>query len=689
MRCISLRSLVLTIAALATLAAGPIAAADETPQLPSEIRVKASGSAATTNQDVAQEPAPAVISAKPADRLPTPAKRRPGAGLKPVDSGASPLVPPPPANPRAGDAAAKPKAADESLRPIPDPLEGAPASIETASFKGVVPGVSTAEVVEKAWGKPKQSTRVDGAPVQLYSVEPFRRVEVHYAEGKVSSVVIRFERPFPADGVAKQLDLAAVRAVLVSNEMGEALGLSYPERGVVLSLEAGTEPGKASMKVSQIILEPISAEPFVLRAETTLRTRYDLSRRDLEQALKLEPGNARAHWLHARVLAATEQHEKAMAAAAEAVRLDPGNAQFRVTHAQTLAEVGRFSEAAEEAQRAVQTSQNRPHINAQATSLMGDLTASGPKPDFRKALSLHAQAIQLADPLSSDRHPAIRVAAKEAMVDAYLGAAHDIAWGEWKEKPKAVTKWLERAVSVADDLVTNEGSSQEQLFRVYARALGAYVGVRGGIDPGPTIAAVIDTGDKLIAAARDPGHKAQLQWELGMALYDAVQICQMRGDHEAALKHGQAAAAYLAKANEANASPTTSFLLGRLYFRLGTIHALRDHDHKAAVVWFDKAAPLLEGASPEALAADLGRHGESFVGMGVSYWEAGQREKAVALTQKGIKWMEQAVKQGTLDNSALAVPYGNLASMHRKLGAADKAEHYQEMASRVKAEKLK
>ena len=84
-----------------------------------------------------------------------------------------------------------------------------------------------------------------------------------------------------------------------------------------------------------------------------------------------------------------------------------------------------------------------------------------------------------------DPHPAIRVAAKEVLVDAHLGAAHDIAWGEWKEKPKAVARWLERAAAVADDVVDNEGGSQEQLFRVYARALAAYVGVRGGIDPEP------------------------------------------------------------------------------------------------------------------------------------------------------------------------------------------------------------
>ena len=51
--------------------------------------------------------------------------------------------------------------------------------------------------------------------------------------------------------------------------------------------------------------------------------------------------------------------------------------------------------------------------------------------------------------------------------------------------------------------------------------------------------------------------------------------------------------------------------------------------------------------------------------------------------------MEQAVKDGVMESSSLAVPYGNLAAMHRQLGALDKANHYQELASRVKEEKLK
>ena len=68
---------------------------------------------------------------------------------------------------------------------------------------------------------------------------------------------------------------------------------------------------------------------------------------------------------------------------------------------------------------------------------------------------------------------------------------------------------------------------------------------------------------------------------------------------------------------------------------------------------------------------------------------SGDRQKAVLLTEKGIRWMERAAKQGTLDRSSLAVPYSNLAAMHRKLGADDQAKHFQEMAARIKSEKLK
>ena len=441
MRCKYLRAIAFTAAILGVLVCR-FAAADDGGQPSSTPSL---GEAMASDSEAS--------SAKPATSVPTLARRRTDADTPPAE-----LTP---KGEPAGESAAssespveksKEKPAAERLEPVPDQLGSDSVAVEAASFKGVTPGVSTKEDVEKAWGKPKDVSQKSGAVVQLYSIAPFNRLEVNYAGEKVSSIVIRFDQPFPADVVAKQLDLGLVRPVPVSSELGEVLGSVYPERGVMFGFQPSDTPSQPSMKVMQIVLEPITAEPFVLRAEATMDDHQDLAIHDLEQALVIEPGNARCHWLHARLLMAAEQYEKAATAAAEAVRFDPANCQYRVTRAQALAQVGRFPEALVEAQKAVEGSEKRPHVRARALCLIGDLSASGPKPDYKKALASHTQAIQMADPLTSDPHPAIRVAAKQVLVDAHLGAAHDIAWGEWKEKDKAVVRWLQRAVTVSEDL---------------------------------------------------------------------------------------------------------------------------------------------------------------------------------------------------------------------------------------------
>jgi tetratricopeptide (TPR) repeat protein len=578
---------------------------------------------------------------------------------------------------------------EQPLQPVPDPMAGNPIELEPASFKGVVPGTSTMEQVEKAWGEPKQVKKQDNAVVHLYSVESFEHIEITYHNDKVTAIVIRFGHAFPASAVAEQLELTHTRPVLISNDMGEILGQAYPESGVLFGFTTSEKPGKASMQVSEIILEPISAEPFVLRAETELQSRCDLSRQDLQQALKLQPNNARAHWLYSRVLVAVGDFNKAEASSAQAVRLEPGDAQYRVTWAQILGQLGRLSEAIREAKTSVETGKHRPHVKARALCLLGDLMASGATPNYHGAMQYHMQALKEATPLASNRHPAIRLVAKEVLVDAHLGAAHDIAWGTWKEKEEAVQQWLGRAETLAKDLFENEGNSQEHCFRVSTRALAAYVGLHGKLDPNKWAKEARRSGEELISATEDPWRKAQFQWDLGMALYDALQVSQMRNDHDAALNYGQWAVEHLQKSQRQDQSAAASYLLGRLYFRLGAIYAIRDKNHQEAVAWFDKALPLLKKPIPKETFADLGRHGETFVSMGVSYWEMGRMEKAVELTEIGADLLQQAVKQGAIDGALLSVPYSNLASMHRQLKQNDQAERYEVMATRNKDTKVK
>lgn len=591
-----------------------------------------------------------------------------------------------PSAPAPDSAAPAPEApADQPLDPVPDPQFGGPVAIDPASFNGATPGVTTMEKLQATWGKPKQAAKQGALDVHLYAVEPFDRVEVAFAEDKVASIVIRLQQPFPAKHVAEQLELARVQPVLISNELGEILGQAYPERGVIFGFEPAKEPGKTTMQVVQIVLEPVGPEPFLLRAETNLDTRPEQSLADLDQVLKLSPANARAHWLRARLLAAAGQTHKALEAAAEATRLDPGNPHYHTTRAQVLGQAGQYAEAVAAATRALETSERRPHVKARALCLLGDLAAAGPKRDYKQALDYHTEAIKTADPLAASPHPAIRLAAKDVLVDAHLGAACDIAWGVFKQKETAVPKWIGRAAAFADEIIANDGGGEEYRFRIAARALAACAGAQGKLDPAEWAAKAVETGERLIAAAQEPGHKQQAAWNLGMALYDALQTCQLRSDNQKALQYGEMAVRYLEQGGAARQQTLAySYLLGRVYFRLGAIHAVGEQNHRAAVTWFDKATPLLSKPVPEEALADLARHGETFVSMAVSYWEVGQREKALDLTNRGAALMEKAVEDGTADRSILAVPYGNLATMHQALGQQTQARQFAEMAAQNK-----
>jgi tetratricopeptide (TPR) repeat protein len=381
---------------------------------------------------------------------------------------------------------------------------------------------------------------------------------------------------------------------------------------------------------------------------------------------------------------ATEDLTRALAAADESIRLDPDEPRHRLTRAQILGPLGRFAEASQEAERAVASSERRPHVKARALCLLGDIAASGPQPDYKRAVNYHTEAIKLADTIANDPHPDIRLPAKEVLVDAHLGAAQDIAWGSWNQKEASVSKWLQRAAAAADDLMVTEKGSSEYRFRVAARGLTAYVGLQGKLDPTELADEASRVGQELIGAATTSSAKQQAQWDLGMALYDAVQLYQMRKEHESALRFGQQAASFLEQGiGRRQNHPTDSYFLGRLYFRLGAIHAVgQQKNHRSAITWFDKASPLLEKAITKVDPAERGRLGETLVSMGVSYWEVGQRERSVDLTSRGITLMEQAVKEGTLERTSLEIPYGNLATMYRHLGKTEDANRYLEKASR-------
>jgi tetratricopeptide (TPR) repeat protein len=324
-------------------------------------------------------------------------------------------------------------------------------------------------------------------------------------------------------------------------------------------------------------------------------------------------------------------------------------------------------------------------VAARAWCLWGDCLAKSAKRDYAGALKHHQQAIKLAEPLARHDQYAVRRAAKELLVDAHLAVAYDIGWGRWQQKSTVVPNWIDRAKAFADQLVDHERMGPEIHLRVYAQALAALAGIAQPPDAGKWIRGADSLGTRLYDDAVDGTYRADIAWQMAGAFSHAVEIEAARHQPDQAVSLGNMALELFDDSQSVSARlPTYHYERGRLCYRMGVVYAVERGDHAQAVTWFDRAAPLLEKPVP-ATAVDVGTQGEAFVGMAVTYWELDNRSEALRLTSQGLKLMEQAVGEGLLEAAALAIPYGNMASMHESLGDIEAAKNFSELAARHEA----
>jgi tetratricopeptide (TPR) repeat protein len=557
--------------------------------------------------------------------------------------------------------------------------------IDPVPLRDITPGVSTVADIDAKWGAPVQDQTRLGSGKRTYEFSPFDKVDVELAEGRVVSIVAHLPQAAAYDDIAREyLGVAdgddPQGFVEVQDDLGRALGVAFPEHGLVF----GYAPdGK---QVQQLLFDPIDAELFLLRAERNQHQAPQQSLADVEYVLEKDARHGAARLLAARIYFDAGQLTEASGAIDAALKVDPNGAACLLTKAEILAESGDFSASKQTYERVLKQQKVSPEIKAKALCLLGDCLANGPGRDYKQAMEYHLAALKTAQPLVESERASIRRTAKHVLVAAQLGVANDIAWGNWQQKERAVPKWLSQAHQAAEDLIDHEGADEFLHLLVLRKALAASAGMQGKLDPVAWTKESIKTGRTLIDASDDPWRRARLEWELGLALYDALQADQARGYHDHALSNSSLVAKYLESAlKQRQETPHGAYLVGRLYFRVGTIHAVELSDHPTAAGWFAKALPLLQRPLPTTAVADMGRLGESFVSMGISYWETGSRDEAIRITKHGVSLISQGIKQRVIDEDALAVPYSNLAFMHRELGRTKEAASFEAMATRIGA----
>jgi hypothetical protein len=309
----------------------------------------------------------------------------------------------------------------------------------------------------------------------------------------------------------------------------------------------------------------------------------------------------------------------------------------------------------------------------------------GPAHDDKKAIEAHQRAIALADPLSIDERISVRRSAKEILINAHLGAARDVGIGNWNRKTEVVPKWIERAMAFADEMIDHDGGSVELRLRVLDNALAACVGFKPSVNPVPLVEEAEDVGGELLKRHDDELWRQRVHWQLGRVCSQAVRIAHARADFEQGIQFAESAQRHFEQGSESRQNNAQSrFEVGRFCFTVGALYAVHKNDHAAAVSWYDKSLAFIMPAK-DAEPADAGRIGEALVSMGVSYWDVDQRPKALELTQRGTRLVELAVERGDLRRTALVVPYGNLASMHREMGDMKRALNYNQLAEKHEA----
>ena len=585
--------------------------------------------------------------------------------------------------------ASAPEIDSNSLKPVEDSEEehDHQPHYQSATFLGVQPGTSTVDQVVEKLGVPQKTTKVGMRTAHLYSVDELNHIEILFENETVHSVEVSFTEPYPVDQVRELLaaELRKSRPVSFADERGDVIGLMFPEKGLTLIYTPSEEPGVPSAMVKKIAILAISADPFVIRAKGYLEDSPSDSKHDLKTAIYYDPENAESYWLLAQVELAAGDGASAMIHVQQALEFDPSMPQFHITLAKALMTMNRIEDAKMYLKEMLPLCEKYQHQKAVALCLLGDLYRQGAGVNCEQAYQYHKDALDIAISLREHSNPTVRSTAREVLVNAQLGVVKDIALGNWDNKWSAIEKWFASIKEILKDqeVVSKKRLIREYLFRVALTGLSAQSVISDSSSLEPYIQDVLIAAEELTNVSDDPINRRRIQWEAGCVLFEAVQSFQRKKQYSAALKYGEPTVDMIELGIEGRTSEADYYLLSRLYFRLGAIHAIGMNNHRAAIVWFDRTLPIFDDILPGLGPEETGRVGEMLVSMGVSYWHTDQKNESIRLSELGLKKIKAAVDKGYLEMTALLIPYSNLSTMWSKLDDHEKADKYYQSAAKI------
>lgn len=604
---------------------------------------------------------------------------------EPTPADPTPADPPLPTVPPADEAPAP--ATDGTPAPAPGvTADGEPElAIEPVTFAGILVGrtdrATLQAAMERDYGIGEPFTREDGSEGFAWSLPDgvVERVEATLSGDTVDALRLKLADPLSVDQLAEMFEIGDLASVSVLDDSGVSIGEVFPEVGLIFSLKPGTRSALA------VMIEPLDPEAFVLRAEGELEGDVGKALADLKFAVKLDPQHLRARRMLLTLLCEQGRWEQALDLAATTETIDPDDVWTRLKHVSVLMALGRFDDA----RGRLETAKALPRLegvgSAQVERMLGRIDLDCDRPDPRSAVRHFDTAIRTANRLKNARSESIRDAARDVLLDAHLGMAVAIAKGEWQRKGEVVAKWLAAATKLVEGVAEDDAARPLLEIQLCRGALAAAAGCET-VDPLPWVKRLLVTRDRMAADLDDPWQRRQIDWEVGHGLADALAASQRRGEAADTLDNATLTVAYLERgAEQRELTDAERASMGDLLFRIGVLHSLQHGDHATAVTWFDKVRPYWSRNRSFESHGEVGRLGESYVSMAVSYWQVDRRRDALELCRHGIECMVSAVDAKQLEEPALALAYDNLSKMYAEEGEDERSRTYAEMASRAEA----
>ncbi len=555
--------------------------------------------------------------------------------------------------------------------------------LRSLKFRGVTVGESSLEDMLSLWGKPEGIVKSANSRILKYRPAPFRQVDATVIDEQVVSLLIHLNDELDPAHCSRELRLTHLEPVPVPDSYGRVMGLAFPERGVLYSFDTRGP----DLLVSKIQLEPVNPEPFVLRAEYDYENRLDMNLEDLDIAIEMSPRYARAHWVRSQKLREAGRYKDALEAADKAVHFDPTNDHYRMCKAVLMADNGNYDASRREAGRVLEQVQLPSYLEAMGESLLGRLSAEGHGSDYKEAMEHHLKAIEMAAPLANSREFLTRRMAKRILIESHMCVSRNISLGDFQRQDVVVPKWISRSRALVEEFVKRDQGDASLRLDIYRLMFATAADLRNTDNPDRILSEFLEEAQAQIEMTGDPRDKARLEWKLGAGLAEAVRLQRTRGKEDSAIELADQALVLMQQsAKQRQSTPDQRYLVGRLYFHVGSLHAVQRQDHDEAIAWYRKAEPLLVGEVPPGVLADPGTHGEMFVSMGVSYWETANRKQAIRLTELGTDVLQRAVVDGAIKPESLGIPYGNLSNMHKKVGNEKESSAFAELADAIKTE---